>query len=179
MNASANVSGTALHANLQGLASFFNDVAGGTLPEVSFVIPKNLDSGHPGYSAPAKYEAFLTDLVAKVQANSALYADTAIIITTDEGGGYFDSGYIQNVDFFGDGPRIPLVVVSPYVKKGYVDHTYHDHSSVLKFIERNWNLPTLSDRSRDNLPNPRSNKSNPYVPVNAPAIGDLMGLFAF
>jgi len=47
-------------------------------------------------------------------------ANTAIIITTDEGGGYFDIGAIQNLDFFGDGPRIPLLIVSPYAKKGYL-----------------------------------------------------------
>jgi phospholipase C len=179
-NASTNVVNTpALKANLKGLASFYSDVTSGTLPEVSYVVPKNLDSGHPGYSAPARYEAFLQDLVAKVQANPTLWADTAIVITTDEGGGYFDTGYIQNVDFFGDGPRIPMIVVSPFAKKGYVDHTYHDHASVLKFIERNWSLPTLSTRSRDNLPNPVRNANNPYRPANEPAVGDLSALFTF
>ena len=63
---------------------------------------------------------------------------TAILVTIDEGGGYYDSGYIQILDFFGDGTRIPLIAVSPFAKKGYVDHTYYDHVSVLKFIERNW-----------------------------------------
>jgi len=177
LNASSNISGTALHGNLKGLSTFFADIAAGTLPAVSFVVPKNLDSGHPGYSAPARYEAVLADLVAKVQANPELYASTAIVITTDEGGGYFDSGRIQNVDFFGDGTRIPLVVVSPYAKEGFVDHTYYDHASVLKFIERNWELPVLSERSRDNLPNPKH--KNAYIPSNAPAVGDLMNLFRF
>lgn len=179
-NASSTVVNTpALFASLKGLNSFYNDVASGSLPEVSYVVPKNLDSGHPGYSAPARYEAFLQDLISRVQANPTLWADTAIVITTDEGGGYFDSGYIQNIDFFGDGPRIPLVVVSPYAKRNYVDHTYHDHASVLKFIERNWSLPTLSVRSRDNLPNPVRNLNNPYKPTNEPAIGDLTSLFNF
>jgi hypothetical protein len=71
------------------------------------------------------------------------------------------------------------MVVSPYAKRGYVDHTYYDHVSILKFIERNWNLPTLSDRSLDNLPDPHANGSNAYVPTNGPAIGDLMDLFNF
>lgn len=177
LNASSNISGTALHSNLKGLSTFFGDIAAGTLPAVSFVVPKNMDSGHPGYSAPARYEAVLADLVAKVQANPELYASTAIIITTDEGGGYFDSGRIQNVDFFGDGTRIPFVVVSPYAKEGFVDHTYYDHASVLKFIEHNWKLPVLSERSRDNLPNPKH--KNAYIPSNAPAVGNLMNLFRF
>jgi phospholipase C len=181
LNASANVVGNpALKANLKGLTTFFNDVATGTLPEVSFVVPKNLDSGHPGYSAPARYEAFLKDLVTKVQANPDVWKDTAIVITTDEGGGYFDTGAIQPVDFFGDGPRIPLVVVSPFAKKGVVDHTYHDHASILKFIRKNWNLPPLSYRSRDNLPNPEGTAKSAKVPDNrGAAVGDLTTLFQF
>ena len=177
LNASSNIANSPLHSNLKGLSTLFGDIASGNLPEVSFVTPKNLDSGHPGYSAPARYESMLADLVAKVKANPELFASTAIIITTDEGGGYFDSGRIQNVDFFGDGTRIPLAVVSPYAKKGFVDHTYYDHASILKFIERNWELPKLSDRSRDNLPNPK--QENKYIPENAPAVGDLMNMFVF
>jgi len=88
-------------------------------------------------------------------------------------------GYIQNVDFFGDGPRIPFLLVSPYARSGFVDHTYYDHSSVLKFIERNWRLPPLSPRSRDNLPNPVSLAADQYRPVNTTAIGDLMAMFNF
>ncbi|HEY8027418.1 MAG TPA: alkaline phosphatase family protein [Burkholderiaceae bacterium] len=168
-----------LKAGLAGLTTLFNDISSGTLPAVSFVVPKNLDSGHPGYSVPAKYELFLQSLVAKVQANPKLWAHTAIVITTDEGGGHFDTGYIQNVNFFGDGPRIPLLVVSPYARTGYIDHTYYDHSSVLKFIERNWRLAPLSPRSRDNMPNPVSAKANPYQPINTAAVGDLMAMFKF
>jgi phospholipase C len=70
-------------------------------------------------------------------------------------------------------------VVSPWAKKGVVDHTYYDHASIAKFIERNWSLPPLSARSRDNLPNPVHGKADPYVPLNRPAIGDLMPLFDF
>ena len=114
-----------------------------------------------------------------MQSNPALWSSTAIFITTDEGGGYYDSGYIQLLDFFGDGTRIPFIAVSPFAKKGYVDHTYYDHVSLLKFIEANWRLPKVSQRSRDNLPNPAADYRNPYVPANGPAIGDLMNLFDF
>ncbi len=179
LNGSQNVVGNPnLVANLKGLTTFYSDVSNGTLPEVSFVVPKDTSSGHPGYSAPFEYEAFLSDLVSKVQASSQ-WANTAIIITTDEGGGYFDSGFIQNLDFFGDGPRIPLIVVSPYAKKNYIDHTYNDHVSIVKFIEHNWSLPNLSSRSRDRLPNPVKDANNPYRPANQPAIGDLTSLFNF
>lgn len=178
LNASAKIVGTPLAANLRGLDSFFSDVAAGALPSVSWVVPKNVDSGHPGYSAPVRYELFLQNLIAQVQKNPELWASTAILITTDEGGGYFDSGAIQMLDFFGDGPRIPLIVVSPYARPGYVDHTYLDHASVLKFIEYNWALPPLSPRSRDRLPNPLM-VPGIYLPVNGPAIGDLRSLFNF
>ena len=179
--ASSNVQGSAtLKAGLAGLTTLYSDIAAGTLPSVSFVVPKNLDSGHPGYSVPAKYELFLQGLIAKVQANPTLWAHTAIIITTDEGGGHFDTGAIQPVDFFGDGPRIPMIVVSPYARANSIDHTYHDHASVLKFIERNWRVAPLSNRSRDNLPNPISTAADPYLPSNkTAAVGDLMSMFAF
>ena len=181
MNASSVVQANAgLKANLKGLATLKADVTNNTLPAVSFVVPKNLSSGHPGYSIPGAYEAFLQGLISQVQSNPTLWANTAIIVTTDEGGGYFDSGYIQNVDFFGDGPRIPLLVVSPFTTAGNVDHTYHDHASILKFIERNWQISTpLSSRSRDRLPNPVRDPNNPYRPANEPAIGDLMTMFTF
>ena len=106
-------------------------------------------------------------------------AQTALIITFDEGGGYYDSSYIQPLDFFGDGPRIPLLVISPFTRGGHVNHSYTDHVSILKFIEANWGLAPLTARSRDNFPNPVTSPSNPYVPLNSPAIGDLMDLFSF
>lgn len=179
MNASSNVVNTpALRDHLKGMETFLKDVKNDTLPAVSFVVPKNLVSGHPGYSAPVRYEMFIKDLVTSVQSKPELWANTAIIITTDEGGGYFDTGSIQNLDFFGDGPRIPFLVVSPYAKKGHVDHVYHDHASILKFIEYNWKLNPLSARSRDNLPNPKQ-EDHSYLPANQPAIGDLRSMFDF
>jgi phospholipase C len=101
------------------------------------------------------------------------------VVTFDESGGFWDSGFFQPLDFFGDGPRIPLVVISPFSRGGKVVHSYNDHASVVKFIERNWDLKPLTLRSRDNLPNPKMNSTNPYVPVNMPAVGDLFDMFDF
>jgi phospholipase C len=170
---------TPLANQLQNYGAFLDDVHGGTLPAVSFVRPFEALAGHPADSTTDQYELFLQDLIAQVQSQPDLWAHTAIFITTDEGGGYYDSGYIQALDFLGDGTRIPFLVVSPFAKKGYVDHTYYDHASVLKFIEANWKLPVLSSRSRDNLPNPVASRGDPYRPMNSPAIGDLMNLFEF
>ena len=168
-----------LRQNLRPLAELDRDLAAHTLPAVAFIVPPNPQSGHPAYSTVALYESFLRGLVAKVEAHSDIWAKTAILVTTDVGGGYYDSGYIQILDFFGDGPRIPLIAVSPWAKPGHVEHTYYDHVSILKFIERNWHLPPLSPRSRDSLPNPVMSKADPYMPENRPAIGDLMEMFQF
>jgi phosphoesterase family protein len=170
---------TSLRNNLQDVTDFYRDVADGHLPAVAFVCPFESQAGHPANSTLKAYEDFVTDLVSRVQSNPSLWAKTAILITVDEGGGYYDSGYIQPIDFFGDGTRIPLIAVSPFAKRGHVDHTYADHVSILKFIEHNWDLPRLSARSRDNLPNPTMREDTPYVPANSPALGDLMTLFDF
>ena len=89
-----------------------------------------------------------------------------------------ESGYVQPLDFFGDGTPIPLNVVSKYSTGGHISHSYGDHVSIDKFIEANWGLPPITGRSRDNLPNPKTG-GNPHIPVNSPAIGDLMDTFKF
>lgn len=165
-------------SKLHDLQQFYQD-AEGELPAVSIIAPYDSVSGHPGYAMEIGFDELLHGIVNKVQQNPELWKKTAIFVTFDEGGGYYDSGYIQFVDFFGDGTRVPLLTISPYAKKGYVDHTYYDHASILKFIERNWGLPPLSARSRDNLPNPVHNAASQYVPLNRPAIGDLMNAFEF
>lgn len=165
-------------ANLQDITNLYSDIANNSLPEVAFVRPPETMAGHPADSEISAYQNYVTDLVNMVHNNPTLWNSTAIILTMDEGGGYFDSGYVQLVDFFGDGTRIPLIVVSPYAKHGHVDHIYNDHVSILKFIEHNWGLQPLSNRSRDNLPNPVQSNGK-YAPENSPAIGDLMSLFDF
>jgi len=148
------------------------------LPAVSWVKPSGLVDGHPSSSKLNLFEGFVKKIVDGVQANSALWNDTAILVTVDEGGGYYDSGYVQALDFFGDGTRIPMIAVSKYSMGGNITHSYTDHVSTMKFIEANWGLTPVTSRSRDNFPNPVVG-SNPYVPVNRPAIGDLMDMFTF
>ena len=159
-------------------SQIYTDIANNALPAVSIVHPQGDDDGHPGFSTLSNYENFATTLANTIISNSSLFSNTAIVFTFDEGGGYYDTGYVQPIDFFGDGPRTPAIVISPYAKQGFVDHTYYDHSSLHKFIEENWGLAPLSSRTRDNLPNPVPS-SNIYVPANPPAIGDLMNMFDF
>jgi phospholipase C len=168
-----------LRANITDVSDFYRDIDNGKLPEVSFVRPYEPYSGHPANSAASVYEYFVLSIANYVIAKPELFASTAIMVAFDEGGGYYDSGYIQTLDFFGDGTRIPLLVISPYVIPGSVDHAYSDHASILKFIEANWGLRTLSPRSRDNLPNPVASRESPYIPSNGPALGDLMSIFDF
>jgi phospholipase C len=158
----------------------YKDIKNGKLPAVSFVKPSGWVDGHPASSKWDLFEGFVKKIVDQVQSNRDLWKTTAIFVTVDEGGGYYDSGYVQPLDFFGDGTRIPLIVVSRYTNPGHISHNYADHVSILKFIERNWGLPAISGRSRDNLHNPTYNTTvSQYAPTNSPAISDLFDLFNF
>jgi phospholipase C len=166
-------------AHIKDVIDFFHDVDRGRLPAVSYVKPDSFVDGHPSYSKLDLFESMIDKILDKLQQHPELADETAVFITFDEGGGYWDSGFFQPLDFFGDGPRIPFVVVSKYSTGGHIVHSYTDHASVVKFIERNWQLAPLTNRSRDNLPNPMSHMTNPYVPLNMPAIGDLFDMFDF
>lgn len=101
---------TGLKNNLQGMDAFNKDVVSeDTLPAVSYIRPFESKAGHPANATLPEFEGFILDVVNKVKANPKLWAKTTILVTVDEGGGYYDSGYIQPIDFFGDGTRIPLV----------------------------------------------------------------------
>ena len=165
-------------AHLKDTKELYSEIASGDLPAVSWVKPSGIVDGHPASSKLILFEGFVKKIVDEAKANPRLWAHTAVLITFDEGGGYWDSGYVQPVDFFGDGTRIPMIAVSPFSMGGHISHTYTDHVSTDKFIEHNWGLPAITSRSRDNLPNPLIDR-NPYVPVNSPAIGDLWDLFNF
>jgi phospholipase C len=166
-------------AHIKDALDFFDDLKHERLPAVSYVKPDSFDDGHPATSKMDLLEALLDRMYDELRNHPYLFQETALIVTFDEGGGYWDSGMFQPIDFFGDGPRIPLIVISPYSRSGRVVHSYGDHASILKFIERNWDLKPLTSRSRDNLPNPIQHASNPYVPTNMPAIGDLFDMFDF
>ncbi len=170
-------------AHIQDTVNLYADISNGTLPAVSFVKPSGFVDGHPSSSKLDLFEGFVKKIVDQVEASPTYTRDTVILITEDEGGGYYDSGYVQPVDFFGDGTRIPLIVVAnpqylPLRATGYISHLYADHVSILKFIERNWGLPTVSRRSRDNFPNPIQREGS-YAPLNTPALDDLFDFFDF
>jgi phospholipase C len=165
--------------HLKDTTDFYAAIADGKLPAVSYVKPSAFVDGHPASSKLILFEGFVKKIVDAVQADPKLWGETAIMITFDEGGGYWDSGYVQPLDFFGDGTRIPMIVVSPYSAGGHISHGYSDHASILKFIEANWRLGPVSPTGRDALWNPITAEGNPYVPVNSPAISDMMDMFDF
>jgi len=164
-------------AHIKDAIDFFDALENGNLPAVSYVKPDSLVDGHPASSKLDLFEAMIQKIIDKLNVNEN--KDTVLFITFDEGGGLWDSGAFIPLDFFGDGPRIPMLVVSHWSKGGKVVHSYNDHASVVKFIERNWKLEPLTDRSRDNLPNPIMSTSSPYIPTNIPAIGDMFDMFDF
>src|SRR6202012_5404603 len=118
--------------HIKDTADLITAIQNNTLPAVSFGKPDGLLDGHPSSSKVDLFEAYALNVLTALDANPALKAETAVIVTWDEAGGYWDSGFIQSIDFFGDGPRIPLLILSPYSTGGKVYHNYSDHVSIDK-----------------------------------------------
>ncbi|HLH62491.1 MAG TPA: alkaline phosphatase family protein [Ktedonobacteraceae bacterium] len=119
-----------------------NDLANGTLPQVSFLITEALISEHP----PADIQMGQHKMADVINAliGSSSWQSSVLFFTYDEGGGFFDHVAPPQVDAYGLGIRVPTVVVSPYARRGYVSGQLYEHSSILKFIERRFGLPTLA-----------------------------------
>ncbi len=117
----------------------------GTLPAVSFVKPLGPQNEHPGYADVISGEQHVVDLINAVRSGPQ-WNDTAIIVTYDENGGLWDHVAPPATDSWGPGTRIPAIIISPYARKGFVDHTPYDTTSVLALIEHRWDLEPLSTR---------------------------------
>jgi phospholipase C len=121
-----------------------SDVSEGALATVSWVCPTDPFSDHPANPVgPA--QNYLATLVNAVM-NSEYWDNTAIFVTWDDWGGFYDHVVPPVVDAYGLGPRVPLLVISPYAKPGYVSHDQGEFSSLARFIEENWGLPSLGQR---------------------------------
>jgi phospholipase C len=173
-----NNSSTTVNANgskhLEDETSLFQDLESGTLPAVSFIKQVGENNEHPGYADLLQGQEATADIVHAVQ-NSADWAHTAIVITYDENGGRWDHvSAPDNNGLWGDGTRVPTIVISPYAKKGYVDHQEHDTLSILKTIEERFHLPSLntydahaSDLSNDFQAKPQVSLGTAYVQPDA------------
>jgi acid phosphatase len=137
-------------AHLQDEQDFFKDVASGKLAPVSFIKPQGPDDEHPGYANLVTGQQHVAELVAAVQ-KSTIWEDCVIIITYDENGGRWDH-VVPPVrkDGWGVGVRVPTIIVSPFVQRGAIDSTEYETVSILKLIERRFNLAPLA--SRDSNP---------------------------
>jgi phospholipase C len=120
-------------------------LANGRLPAVSFVKPYGLDNEHPGYTDLISGEQHVELLIDAVRA-SPHWNHTAIIITYDENGGFWDHVAPPVADRWGPGTRVPTIVISPFAGKGVVDHHRYDTTSILALIEHRWGLAPLSAR---------------------------------
>jgi len=132
-------------AHLKDEADFMAAAQAGTLPAVSFVKPDGIDNEHPNYTNVTNGEVHALQLLDAVR-NGPNWADTAIIVTYDENGGFWDHVAPPAGDAWGPGTRVPTFVVSPFAKKAFVDSTVYDTSSILAFIEHRWGLTPLGTR---------------------------------
>jgi phospholipase C len=186
--------GTTDQANHQyDTSDFFNALGAGNLPAVSFIKAPEYEDGHPGYSDPTSEQNWITSTVNKIMASPA-WASTVIIIAYDDSDGWYDhvNGPIvspsntsadglagagncgtpltgANPARCGHGPRLPLIVVSPWAIPNYVDHTPTDQASIINFIEANWNVGFIDGPTA--LPNGQGSFDR-YA-------GSLMGMFNF
>ncbi|HXC06927.1 MAG TPA: alkaline phosphatase family protein [Bacteroidia bacterium] len=135
-------------AHLKDETDFIAAAKSGTLPSVSFVKPLGLDNEHPGYANLEQGENHTLDLINDVL-NGPDGKDAVIIITYDENGGFWDHVAPPVIDpKWGPGTRVPAIIISPFAKRGFVDHTRYETVSILSFIEKRWDLTPLASRDR-------------------------------
>ncbi len=138
--------GTAAKAeHLKDEQDFLAVLATGQLPAVAFVKPLGINNEHPGYTDLITGENHVKALLDAIR-NSPHWNHTAVIITYDENGGFWDHVAPSVVDRWGPGSRVPTIVVSPFARKGFVDHRRYDTTSILALIEHRWGLAPLTTR---------------------------------
>jgi phospholipase C len=131
-------------ARLVDFAEYFQDLKGGTLPQVSWIIPDIQDSEHPIQPA-AQGMWYVTKLINALM-ESPYWKDSAVFLTWDDYGGFYDHVEPPQVDAFGYGPRVPMLAISPYAKRNFISHYIYDFTSTLKFMEVRWGLGHLTRR---------------------------------
>jgi acid phosphatase len=128
--------------HLKDESDFVAGIERGALPQVVFYKPQGSLNEHPGYADVQSGDEHIANLIAKIKA-SPLWASTAIIVTYDENGGFWDHVAPPKGDRWGPGTRIPTMIISPYAKRHHIDHTQYDTTSILKFITRRFDLAPL------------------------------------
>jgi acid phosphatase len=131
--------------HLQDETRFLSSLTEGTLPAVSFIKPLGIYDEHAGYSTVEAAESHAVELIEAVKASS-FWERSAIVVTYDDFGGWYDHVAPPPIDRWGPGGRVPAIIVSPWARKSHVDSTPYDHTSILKFIEWRWGLAPVSTR---------------------------------
>ncbi len=159
-------------SNIQEVSTFFAQAKAGTLPEVSWIVPNGKVSEHPP-ALVSVGQSYVTSIINAVM-QSPDWSSSAIFLTWDDWGGFYDHVVPPSVDQNGYGLRVPGIVISPYAKQGYIDHQTLSFDAYLKFIEDNFMGGQRLDPKTDGRPDPR-----PTVRENVKILGNLMNDFDF
>jgi len=150
-------------------AEFIKAIDAGVLPHVTFYKPQGNLNEHAGYADVLDGDSHIADVIAHLQ-KSPQWAHMLVVVTYDENGGFWDHVAPPKADRWGPGSRVPTLIVSPFAKKGFVDHTQYDTTSILRFITKRFDLPVLPGlAARD-----AALKANGH-----PAMGDLTEALTF
>ncbi len=158
--------------NIRPLSAYLRAARAGTLPSVSWIVPSGANSEHPPTSIH-RGQAYVTALI-NAAMKSPDWKSTAIFLSWDDWGGFYDHVAPPQVDQNGYGLRVPALVISPYVKRGFIDHQTLSTDAYLKFIEDDFLGGARLNPKTDGRPDPR-----PDVRENLPALGNLIADFNF
>jgi phospholipase C len=158
--------------NIRPLKSFYRAAAEGTLPAVTWIVPSEVVSEHPTQLVSTG-EAFVTHIVNSVM-RSPDWPSTALFLTWDDWGGFYDHVRPPRVDGAGYGFRVPGILISPFARRGYIDHQLLSFDAYTKFVEDVFLGGARLDPATDGRPDPR-----PDVREDAPGLGDLRREFDF
>ena len=134
--------------HLKDETEFIAGIERGELPQVVFYKPQGSQNEHPGYADVLSGDEHIAGIVAKIKA-SPLWASSVIIVTYDENGGFWDHVAPPKGERWGPGTRIPTMIISPFAKRHYIDHTHYDTTSILKFITLRFGLEPLAGVRQD------------------------------
>ncbi len=156
--------------------TIFSDIAAGTLPQVTWIVPSFVNSDHPQSrsSTGPQWVGSVVDAIG----TSRYWSDTAVIVLWDDWGGWYDHVVPQQLDVMGLGYRVPMLLISPYAKSGYVSHVQHEFGSVLRFAESAFGAGSLiqADSRADDLSDcfDFSRSPAPYAPVTTASVRRAM-----
>jgi acid phosphatase len=144
---------------------FIKAIDQGTLPPVTFYKPQGNLNQHPGYTDALSGDHHLAAVIARLE-KSPQWEHMLVVVTYDENGGFWDHVAPPKADRWGPGNRIPAIIISPFARKGFVDHTLYDTTSILRFITRRFDLPMLAGlKARDDA----------MAAAGSGSLGDLTG----